>query len=318
MNLGHRPVLRKVLEQDDVSIKHMVLVISDIISIKTPVHAYTSSKYLLQLTDGWYTVFACIDERMERTIQQNRLHIGHKLSICGSQLVGDKTPQSPLMIQRETMLHITTNGCLPVPWDTKLGYHPRKLVPRDLGSLFEDGGTVTVIDIIVCRKYPILFTETLSDGTTITRTAKEEEAFRRPFETVQERKVAGYFRVRMCDHHKSSDEWATLLLVNASEIHHLDVVEGNRYRVFFITPYLPRVKRYPGMHFKTSRMTRWESVQVNKDVKNTYIPRFISSCGSIKKSKESSQTEFDVVVFILRKVFFSVSAYCLFSHLLFL
>jgi hypothetical protein len=35
MNMGHRPVLKKVLEQDDISIKHMVLVISDIVEFNS-------------------------------------------------------------------------------------------------------------------------------------------------------------------------------------------------------------------------------------------------------------------------------------------
>lgn len=33
INLGHRPILKKIMEQDDVSTKHMVLMVADIVSM---------------------------------------------------------------------------------------------------------------------------------------------------------------------------------------------------------------------------------------------------------------------------------------------
>lgn len=35
INMGHRPVLRRILEKDDLPVKHMILVISDIVEIKS-------------------------------------------------------------------------------------------------------------------------------------------------------------------------------------------------------------------------------------------------------------------------------------------
>jgi hypothetical protein len=36
INRGHRPVIKKILQQDDIAAKHMVLAISEIIPIKSP------------------------------------------------------------------------------------------------------------------------------------------------------------------------------------------------------------------------------------------------------------------------------------------
>ncbi|KAF1804125.1 BRCA2, oligonucleotide/oligosaccharide-binding, domain 1-domain-containing protein [Mucor lusitanicus] len=342
VNLGQRPVLRKILEQDDNSVKHMVLFVANIIKTQSSSFYNTSTKYRLVLSDGWYKVRSCIDLRMEHAITRNRLKIGHKLSICGAQIIGDKTAQSPLSIkENDTLLSITSNGCLPARWDEKLGYHRRKLMIRPLPTIFDDGGTVTAIDIIVCRKLPILYSESLPSGATITRTAKEEEdALRRiqscdGFNGVQrqqsyaipnfranhkssnaphldrtvsepksleDRRVSGFFKVRICDATaRGCDQpWATLLLSNANELNHMDIVEGNRFRVFFVQPYHPKNKKYAGLDLKTTRMTRWEPASSTSAVKKTaYVPRFITLCADIRHQDRLS--DFDLVVYVLRK-----------------
>lgn len=277
---------------------------------------------------------------MEHAITKKKLKIGHKLSICGAQIIGDKAAQSPLSIKNnDTMLSITSNGCLPARWDEKLGYHKRKLIIRSIPTIFDDGGTVTAIDIIVCRKLPILFSESLPNGMIITRTAKEEEEALRTIESsggyrglqrhqsyalpnfranykssnaphldrtvsepknAEERRVSGYFKVRVCDAlYGSEQSWATLLLSNANELNHMDIVEGNRFKVFFVQPYHPKNKKYHGLDLKTTRMTRWEPAPP-PTTKNSYIPRFLSLCADIRKQDRSS--DFDLVVYVLRKL----------------
>jgi hypothetical protein len=301
------------------------------------IYIHTASKYQLQLSDGWYQVPACIDLRMEHAISKRRLKIGHKLSICGAQIVGDRSAQSPVNISNNsTLLSITTNGCLPAKWDTKLGYHKQKLVMRSIPTIFDDGGMVTALDIIVCRKYPMLYTETLPSGATIMRTAKEEEAARREaqgydqysrqsnrvtlpnfrpdqrnkschldsrnesLKNIEDRRVSGYFKIRICDAKQSSQDLATLLLSNANELNHMDIVEGNRYKVFFVMPYHPKNKKYPGLDLKTTRMTRWELAPAITNAESAYVPRFLSSCEDIRF--EDASTDFDLVVYVLCKL----------------
>lgn len=291
------------------------------------------------LTDGWYQVPACIDFRMERAIDKNKLKVGLKLSICGAQIVGDKTAQSPLTItNNSTMLSISTNGCLPARWDTKLGYQKQKLIMRSIATVFDDGGLITALDIIVCRKFPILYSETLPNGMVVTRTAKEEEEARHipdPYNSLQrqksafllpnfkvdhkkkmnhsphldrtnsepkkleERRVMGYFKVRICDAKSSPNQpLATLLISNANELNHMDIVEGNRYKVFFVVPYRSKNRKYVGLDLKTTRMTRWEPSSSN-NLTNAYIPRYLTLCKDIHR--QDVTLDFDLVVFVLRK-----------------
>lgn len=319
INNGNRPVLRKILEKDDLPMKHMILMISDIIEIKSAaVQNNTSSKYRLQLSDGWYQVPACIDLRMEKAITKKKLKIGSKLSICGASIIGGKEGINPLEnTDNSTMLSITTNGSLPARWDTKLGYHPRKMIIRKLPSIFFDGGIVSAIDIVVCRKFPILYSETLPNGMMVTRNAKEEEEARREAlgydiygvrqqqssnnkkETAIERRVSGYFKIRICDHISEAEQpWATLLLSNANELNHMDISEGYRYKIFFVVPYHPKNKKYPGLDLKTTRVTRWEPAPTLNSL-NSYKSRFLTKCDGFHLQDLS--TDFDLVVLVLRK-----------------
>ncbi|KAG1466856.1 hypothetical protein G6F46_002873 [Rhizopus delemar] len=325
INQGHRPALKMILDQDDIAAKHMILVISNITEINTSLFYNTSSKYRLQLTDGWYQIPACIDLRMEHAITRNRLRIGYKLSISGARLVRNRAVQSSIEDEESSkLLCLSANSCLPASWDTRLGYHPKKYITRSLSQIFDDGGMVTALDVVVCRKFPMLYKETLPNGTSITRTAGEEESVRsgEMLETdttvnnfnsesaaqnvvninLEDRKVTGYFKMRICDYqpHPSSgdsQQWATLLLLNTNELNHMDITEGSRFRIFFVIPYYPNNKKYPGFYFKTTRMTRWEPVRVDKK-SPYYIPRYITQCSNIRQ--QNTFLDFDMTVLIMQ------------------
>lgn len=108
--------MKRIYEQDDIPVKHMVLAIADIISsdpmpapptgardlskfchelsswksfvflVAHPVYPLDKSHVRLVLTDGWYEIPTCIDHRMERAIARGKIRIGSKLSICGAQV----------------------------------------------------------------------------------------------------------------------------------------------------------------------------------------------------------------------------------------
>lgn len=284
------------------------------------------------MSDGWYQVPARIDTRMEKAIKMKKLKIGSKLSICGAQILGDKEGISPLSNDGNTMLSISANGCLPARWDQKLGYHPQKYLMRSIPTIFDDGGIVTALDIVVCRKFPILYSETLPSGAVIIRTAKEEEEarqramgydghsggvvnFKPPQQhnhgnmlrqkiesnvaaVVEERKVSGYFKLLICDTKSSPDQrWAYLTLSNANELNHMDIVEGNRYKLFFVVP--QQKKNQQGrLYLKTTFMTRWEPAPPMTQFKNAYIPRYLSTCNQFPHDRFM---DFDLVVLVLRK-----------------
>ncbi|KAI8142885.1 hypothetical protein BJV82DRAFT_515722 [Fennellomyces sp. T-0311] len=262
---------------------------------------------------------------MERAIANGKLSVGTKLSICGAQLIGDMQPHSPLdTSSSDTLLSITTNGSRIAAWDTKLGYHPQRLVYRSLSSVHHDGGTVTALDVIVCRKYPMIYYEKLANGTRIRRTTREEEEVQRsmrvyqdgtadgwrpPFlehgrvpvpqydkETPTDRNVSAQFKIRICDYYHGN-QMASLLLLDANELNHMDICEGSRYRIFFTMPYTLGDK---SIHLKTTRKTRWEtmrSIDPAKLASTLYIPRHVTAVGAVATLEAGS--EVDVAALVL-------------------
>ncbi|KAI8388854.1 uncharacterized protein BYT42DRAFT_249628 [Radiomyces spectabilis] len=352
INQGQQSVLKRIIEQDDVAVKHMVLAVADIVDLKADSNHQAASPSMgkaltckLVLTDGWYEIPAMMDARMQRAVETRKLKIGHKLSICGAQLMGSRVAKSPLAALGDTTLSISTNSCLPAKWDARLGYQSNGLLTRSISSLFEDGGTATAIDVVIWRKYPIMYSETLPNGNTITRTASEEEDRRNQLcatiyqgeqsdilsipnlrleydddntsamgrygsgynngqRSTEERKVSGYFKLRIGDYRRSQSNdpisMATLLILNANEVNYMDVQEGNRYRITFLAPYTPKIKRFPGLHLKTTRYTRWELIsKATEDMvsKFLYIPRQITQCEDIHTMNQTD--DMDVAVFVL-------------------
>ncbi|KAI8969201.1 BRCA2, oligonucleotide/oligosaccharide-binding, domain 1-domain-containing protein [Mycotypha africana] len=341
VNMGQRSVLKKIFEYDDAADKYMILCITDICkrnrksSFRPSTKNYEnlSTEYFLRVSDGWYEVPACIDRRMERAILKKKLKIGHKLAIHGAQIVGSKKAQSPLVIKDdETRLMITANSCLPAKFDAKLGYQKRKPIVRSISSIFDDGGLVAVVDVVICRKFPLLYTEWLPNEICITRTAKEEEDIQNemnerhfyrnnssvafPYFTagkrdislpnldrsvsepqkLEERRVTGSFKVRICDSKSSPDQQlATLSIYGANELQHLDIAEGNRYRIYFVQPNSKNMK-YSGLDLKTLPITRWERVSaVNQP--NAYKPRYLTCC--LNMQRQDRYSAFDLVVLVL-------------------
>ncbi|CAO3611119.1 unnamed protein product [Cunninghamella blakesleeana] len=325
INLGHRSILKKIMERDDVPTKHMVLMVADIIptidSNGVSPNFKSKHKYQLLLTDGWYAISASMDVRMEEAIRKGKLHIGHKISITGAQLIGDKSPSRPLeltFIDYESMtiktsvgLSISSNSSCKCPWYTKLGYQPnyrRNKPKRYLESIHEDGGLVTTLDVIVCKKYPMLYIETLDNGMIKVRNSREEESIRWKMKSSDQRQVSSYFRLRLCDIPNQNmitnpTVTATLLVSQASEIMYTDLMEGQCYRIYFLQPYKPKNNKYYGkLHLKTTFQTKWECLPQFQLLNTLMYPfRTITSCASIinNYNDDKKLMDMDIVVYIL-------------------
>ncbi|RUP24650.1 BRCA2, oligonucleotide/oligosaccharide-binding, domain 1-domain-containing protein [Jimgerdemannia flammicorona] len=124
INHAHRSAIKRIIEQDDTPSKHMVLCVSDIIDedrktghtgkytyeivcvisvmnsnidlsifrgpgIFPATECDASSRtcpFLLELTDGWYRIYASIDTALQRAVSKEKIKIGSKLAICGAQV----------------------------------------------------------------------------------------------------------------------------------------------------------------------------------------------------------------------------------------
>ena len=79
-----------------------------------------------------------------------------------------------LDVTESTRLKLSANSTKRAHWDVKLGFM-RVRPYATLRSLCPDGGHIFAIDIMVLRKYPMIFRETMKDGTIMNRNEQEEE-----------------------------------------------------------------------------------------------------------------------------------------------
>lgn len=81
---------------------------------------------------------------------------------------------SALEVSDSMRLQLSANSTRRAPWDAKLGH--QRVQPRmSLRSLSPYGGFVSMIDVIIVRKYPVLFREKFKEQPAVVRNQAEEE-----------------------------------------------------------------------------------------------------------------------------------------------
>ncbi|XP_060682959.1 breast cancer type 2 susceptibility protein [Hemiscyllium ocellatum] len=195
-----RSALKKIMERDDVAAKTLVVCISKIISMGTKSSqnnpdlddATKQSKTVtdkciieakkvvhlgvVEVTDGWYGIKALLDLPLTSLLQKRRLVVGQKIIVHGAELIGSQDACTPLEAPESLMIKISANGTRSARWYAKLGFHrdPRPF-PLSISSLFNEGGMVGCVDVIVVRVYPMQWMEKKSNGTYIFRNERAEE-----------------------------------------------------------------------------------------------------------------------------------------------
>ncbi|XP_034175277.2 uncharacterized protein LOC117601989 [Osmia lignaria lignaria] len=176
---SERSALRKILEKDDVSSKRMVLCVESITEPDdctiTNSSSLTASKKVI-LTDGWYSVPACIDQAMVKNVMSGKVKEGTKLITYGSELLNCDQGCLPLEVPKNVCLKIHTNSTRRARWDTKLGYVvPSGPLCIKLKTINSNGGLVGKIKVLITRVYPMLYREKTPIGGSIFRNARCEE-----------------------------------------------------------------------------------------------------------------------------------------------
>jgi breast cancer 2 susceptibility protein len=137
---------------------------------------------MIHLTDGWYGIAATLDPPLSRLLHQRKLFVGQKLHIQTCALTGSGEARPVLEIGSETKLQLNANCTRRARWSEFLGYQKSVLFPIAISSILEDGGLVTLLDVIVLRILPVIFVETLPDGKRVFRSETEEEDARSQWE----------------------------------------------------------------------------------------------------------------------------------------
>ncbi|CAJ0876110.1 5075_t:CDS:10 [Entrophospora sp. SA101] len=191
INRAHRSSIKLIVEGDTSPSWPIVLCVSNIIDDKIPI----DSKLSLELTDGWYKIHACIDPPLQRAIMKSKIKIGSKLEICGAKVYGESVGKTSVLEATNSIyLKLSGNSTKPAHWDSKLGFG--KFRPfASLNSLTPDGGFIFAIDVVVMRKYPLMYRETTKDGIYIMRNEKGEELAQRKFTEQMQEKVLSLLEI---------------------------------------------------------------------------------------------------------------------------
>ncbi|GFP92770.1 protein breast cancer susceptibility 2 homolog b [Phtheirospermum japonicum] len=155
VNHGHRSSIKRILDGDVAPSSMMVLCISSVVenhdpNIRNQPVSLDDGKERasrIELTDGWYSVKALLDEPLSRKLASGKLFLGQKLRICGAKLNGWVGPISPFEVN--TPSHISE-------------------------CIKETGGTVPSTLVGVTRIYPLLYRERLKNGSFIVRSERVE------------------------------------------------------------------------------------------------------------------------------------------------
>ncbi|KAI1315800.1 Breast cancer 2, early onset [Mortierella claussenii] len=181
INRAERPALRRIVEGDDTAARHMVLCIASITEEYSEEAKHDIMRVLV--TDGWYTIPAVLDACLTRAVERGKLKVGSKIHVCRSKLNGAESGVAILELAGagassiSVSLSLQANSTRLAPWHSKLGFQREPLVwTTRLRSVSAEGGMVPGLDVVVLRKYPVVYLETLEDGVTkIKRNAREED-----------------------------------------------------------------------------------------------------------------------------------------------
>ncbi|KAL0450971.1 UNVERIFIED_CONTAM: protein BREAST CANCER SUSCEPTIBILITY 2B [Sesamum latifolium] len=182
VNHGHRSAIKKILD-GDAPPSSIVLCISAVgenhdlkfgdqsASLEENGNDRTSK---IQLTDGWYSVKALLDELLSQKLASGKLFVGQKLRIWGAKLCGWPGPVSPFEASKTTSLLLHMNGTYRCHWAERLGFCKNAGVPLAFRCIKGTGGAVPSTLVGITRIYPVLYRERLSSGSFIVRSEREE------------------------------------------------------------------------------------------------------------------------------------------------
>lgn len=150
--------------------KHLVLLIGKIVYI--PEQKF----YVVELSDGWYSIFFVIfnnaKENSKNVFYSNNnalfLDLIHKKMLFSGlklHLVGlEKAPYQNLVSffnfetfeSEKIIVNVCYNNVSRAKWNEKLGLKKERFFLKNLNSLRPCGGFVSLIDVFVIKKYPLL------------------------------------------------------------------------------------------------------------------------------------------------------------------
>lgn len=201
---SERSAVRKVLNRDESSSRLMVLCVSKVLDMPNlesapdgdGMNVTESKSAIVELTDGWYPIRAVLDGHLSSLVSQNRICVGIKLAICNAVLHGCEDGIDPLddgynssAVSSSVFLKIHLNGTKLARWSAKLGFCEQSCMKTTLMSAIPGGGSIPCMDVIVVRRYPILYLEKNDESISKILTQCQEDEAQRKYESLRQRKM---------------------------------------------------------------------------------------------------------------------------------
>ena len=129
----------------------------------------------VELTDGWYTINAKLDSLLTQKVSEEKLFVGKKMRVSMCQMHNLQAPGHPLEIAKDVFISLNYNAVFPARWDAKLGFSSNPIPLVSLRQIQPSGGLVPSTMLLVERQYPLVYMETLQDGSKKFRNQQAED-----------------------------------------------------------------------------------------------------------------------------------------------
>lgn len=167
---GRHSCIRKLCEHDSFPFIPMILCV-------TFVNIQNST---IGATDGAYHLVCKLDHYLTNCLREKKIFSGQKLFICGAQM-DHFEPVHPLSLPNDIYLRLSINCTRRAKCFAKMGQYVGIGKRISLSSIVPEGGIIPEIHVVISRVYPVLFKETLPDGShrilTKVENEKEEENY---------------------------------------------------------------------------------------------------------------------------------------------
>ena len=84
INQNQRSSVKMLVERDDLSTRHMILCVCAL-NVK-PQSSDNTSSVFIEVTDGWYSVHAMLDDSLSDLLRRGKIFVGLKLRLYGAQV----------------------------------------------------------------------------------------------------------------------------------------------------------------------------------------------------------------------------------------
>lgn len=175
--LLQRSCIKQIIQKDNFPGFCMVLCVSKVAECVAP------CKGCLELSDGWYSMHAILDNKLHEMVLKGKIFLGLKLIISGASLDGKSDPSTPLE-DHGMVLKLSANGTRRAHWGLGLGYQKRIAFRVSLGSILPDAGIIPLVRCIVLRKYPLLYHYKGKGSKNELAQQKTDEQFKSRFESL--------------------------------------------------------------------------------------------------------------------------------------